>query len=155
MALQNPVETLIGAGVLFVAAGFGVYAMQANNVSGPSGSYSVYALFSSADGLASGTDVRIAGVKVGAVSGLELDPQTYRARVRLAVRDGIELPDDTIAKIDSEGILGGVYVSLEPGGGFDMIPPDGEVQYTQGAVSLTDLLVKFGGSGGGSSSDAE
>ena len=90
-----------------------------------------------------GTDVRLAGVKVGSVTGLELDPVTFRARADLTVRDTIELPDDTAVVISSEGLLGGSFVELLPGGSPFNLEPGDEILDTQSAVSLVQLLLRF------------
>lgn len=142
--LENPVETLVGAGVIAVAAGFAVYAGGNDRIAqAQDGSYELIAKFRSANGLSPGTDVRIAGVKIGRVVALDLDPATFQATVTLSIRDDIELSDETIAKVDSEGILGGSYVSVEPIPGFEALGPGDEIVNTQGSVSLIDLLAQF------------
>ena len=144
MKVENPVETLVGAAVIAAAVGFALYAGGGERISAAqTGSYELVAKFRSAGGLSPGTDVRIAGVKVGQVAALDLDPQTFQAAVTLAIRNDIELSDETIAKVDSEGILGGAYVSIEPIPGFEPLGPGDEIVNTQGAVSLVDLLAHF------------
>lgn len=148
--MQNPLETLVGAGVIAVAVGFGVYAAQVNEFTGGAGDgYEVAALFRAANGLASGTDVRIAGVKVGVVSEVTLDPDTYRAKALFAIDEGVEIPEDSLVRIDSEGLLGGTFVALEPGASFIMLENGDEITFTQGSYSLFDLLIRFAGGGGG------
>ena len=90
-----------------------------------------------------GTDVRLAGVKVGTVTGMELNPQTFRADVTLSVEDQIQLPDDSAVVVASEGLLGGTYVEIVPGGSPFNLEAGGEILDTQGAVSLISLLLKF------------
>ena len=75
-----------------------------------------FARFDQVQGLVVGGDVKIGGIKVGTITGLALTPETYEAEVSLAVDRGISLPQDTSARIESEGLLGGQYLSLEPGG---------------------------------------
>lgn len=92
--------------------------------------------------------MRLAGVKVGTVTNLALNPETYFADATFTVRDDIEIPDDSTALISSEGLLGGNFLELQPGGSLDALPPGGEIEDTQGAVGLISLLMKFvGGSG--------
>lgn len=82
---SNAAETLIGAAVLVLAGGFIVYGAQNANVgSVGSGYYDVKAGFRKASGISSGADVRVSGVKVGSVSGLELDTESYRAIASLS-----------------------------------------------------------------------
>ncbi|MCE8458429.1 MlaD family protein, partial [Rhodovulum sulfidophilum] len=89
------------------------------------------------------------------VTGLELNPQTFRADTRFTVRNGIEIPDDSTASVSSEGLLGGTFLELVPGGSPFNLEPGAEVIDTQGAVGLISLLMKFvGGGGDGGGSDA-
>lgn len=137
-------EIAVGGVVLAAALGFGLYATQVSNFSaGGSGSYELTASFRSLEGISVGTDVRLAGVKVGAVTGMELDPQTYRALTTFSVSDKIEIPDDSAVVVSSEGLLGGNFVEIMPGGSTFYFEPGDEVSDTQGAVSLISLLVKF------------
>jgi phospholipid/cholesterol/gamma-HCH transport system substrate-binding protein len=87
--------------------------------------------------------VRLAGVKVGNVSEERIDPQSFQAVVALSVRDDIKLPKDTGAIITSESLLGGKYLSLQPGGDETMLQPGQTITITQGSISLEDLLGKF------------
>lgn len=147
---SNLVETLIGAIVLVVA---GFFLAFAYSTAGPSrgGGYELVAKFDRIDGLPTGADVRISGIKVGSVVGQALDPATYRAMVRLELQDGVALPDDSSVKIASEGLLGGAYIAIEPGGSDAMLAPGGEIKYTQSAVDLMGLLSRavFGTAEGG------
>ena len=134
-------ETIIGAGVIALAAGFLFYAANTADVSA-SGSYPLVAKFSKADGVTVGGDVRLSGVKIGSVTGLALDPQTYQARVTLAIRDGIAIPADSSIRIASDGLLGGAFVSVDAGGDETMLAAGEEIEHTQGSVSLLDLVGK-------------
>ncbi len=138
---NNIAETIIGAAVLIVAGGFLAYASQHADL-GSSSNYDLKAKFFSANGVAPGIDVRMSGVKVGTVGDLTLDPQTYEAVVSLSVDKNVEVPSDTSAKIASDGLLGGSYISLEPGGSEYPLEPGEEIERTQGSVSLIDLLGK-------------
>ncbi len=146
---QNVTEVLVGAAVLVVAVGFAVYAGQATGLSKATSGYELKASFRSLEGVQVGTDVRLAGVKIGTVTGVVLNPQTYRADTQFSVIDGIEIPDDSAVIIASEGLLGGNFVEINPGGSPFYFAPGDEVEDTQGAVSLITLLLKFvSGSGG-------
>ena len=105
--------------------------------------YTLNASFRSADGVSIGTDVRLAGVKVGRVADIVLDPGTYRAKAIFTVQEGIEVPDDSAVAISSEGLLGGNYVEIMPGGSPFYFEPGDEIEFTQGSVSLVSLLMKF------------
>ena len=146
---ENTTEVIVGGGVLAVAAAFLFFAGQTTGFGAATGSgYELTASFRSAEGVTLGTDVRMAGVKVGTVTGLELNPQTFRADVKFSVQDGIELPDDSAVVVASEGLLGGTFVELVPGGSPFNFEPGSEVEDTQGAVSLISLLLKFASGNG-------
>jgi len=138
---NNTVETLIGAVVIGVAGGFLYYA-GANADFGGGGSYPITAQFYKADGIGTGGDVRVSGVKVGTVQSVTLDEATYQAQITFAMRNGVKLPSDSSAKIASDGLLGGSYVSIEPGGSEYFLEPGEAIERTQGSVSLLDLIGK-------------
>jgi phospholipid/cholesterol/gamma-HCH transport system substrate-binding protein len=142
MRRRNIAEVLTGAVVLLVAACFLAYAVAHSGRSVTSG-YTLYAKFDHIDGLGVGSDVRLAGVKVGSVSNETIDPQTFQAVVALSVRDDIKLPKDSAAVITSESLLGGKYLSLQPGGDATMLQPGQTITITQGSISLEELLGKF------------
>jgi len=141
-------ETLLGLAVLIAAGAFLFYA-QGRLDEGPGrDSYELTARFSTVGDLARGAEVRVAGVPVGAVQAIELDPQTYFAQATLTIRSDIEIPDDSTAKIATAGLLGGAYVEIEPGGAMEVLAPGGEIQFTQGAVDMFDLIGQAVGGGG-------
>ena len=136
---HNLVETLVGAFVIAVSAIFLSYGYSVSDMSPKSG-YKLIAEFDRIDGLTVGSDVRMSGIKVGTVIDQELNKQNFYAIVTLSINDDIELPDETSAKITMEGLLGGNYVSLTPGGGFDLLTDGDEISYTQGSVDLIGLV---------------
>lgn len=143
MASHSATEVLTGTAVLAVAAGFLIYSAQFSDI-GAGGGDAVYtASFRSAEGVGVGTDVRLAGVKVGTVLALDLDTATFRANARFTVDEKVALPDDTAAVISSEGLLGGNFVELLPGGSPVNYEPGDEILDTQGAISVVQLLLKF------------
>jgi len=141
---ENTTEVLTGAGVLVLAAGFLIYMGQVGGVGlGGSDAATYTASFRSAEGVGVGTDVRLAGVKVGTVLDMKLDPQTFRAETVFSVSDDVALPDDSAVIISSEGLLGGSFVELLPGGSVDNLEPGSEIEDTQSSVSVVQLLLKF------------
>lgn len=135
-------EILTGSAVLVVAAGFLFYAVSHSGQSVSSG-YTLQARFDRIDGLAIGSDVRIAGVKVGTVTDARIDAKDFTALVSLTVRTDIHLPKDSSAEITSESLLGGKYLSLSPGGDETVLKPGQTITITQSSVSLEQLLGKF------------
>ena len=149
---DNLVETLVGAAVLLVAALFVVYGYSVSETDSGDG-YRVSAQFNRVDGLTVGSDVRMSGIKIGTVTSLTLDPESFYANVDFLISNGVGLPDDTSAKITSEGLLGGNYISLSPGGSEDFLEDGGEILYTQGSVDLIELVSQALFSAGDGESD--
>lgn len=139
---RSVIETILGAVVLLVAGVFLTFSYRTANVATGTG-YELVANFSGIGGLKVGDDVQISGVKVGAVSGVKLDDKTYLAQVRVNIASSIKLPRDTAALISSESLLGGRYLSLEPGADEDFIEPGGTIEYTQAPQNLEQLLGQF------------
>jgi phospholipid/cholesterol/gamma-HCH transport system substrate-binding protein len=139
---RNVIETIMGGVVLLVALVFLIFVYTSSSTRAVDG-YEVIARFNRVDGLTSGADVRLSGIKVGSVIAQELDPGTYLAIVRLSIADEVKLPTDTAARILSDGLLGGNYLALEPGGAEAMIEPGGEIAITQDPVNIADLLGRF------------
>ncbi|MEY3960412.1 MAG: hypothetical protein RIR14_1066, partial [Pseudomonadota bacterium] len=106
------------------------------------------ASFRSAEGIQAGSDVRLAGVKVGTITALTLNPQTFYADAVIELDGSVQLPTDSAILISSEGLLGGNFVELVPGGAEEVLAPGDEIEDTQGAVSLLTLLMKWVGSSG-------
>ncbi|MBC7768774.1 MAG: outer membrane lipid asymmetry maintenance protein MlaD [Phycisphaerales bacterium] len=148
-------ETLLGAAVALVAVGFFAFAAaQAGQTSG-AGGYELTARFQRVDGVGVGSDVRVSGVKVGVVRAVELDPETYMARLTFTLDRNVQVLDESTARISTDGLLGGAYVAIEPAG-MDALAPGGEIPYTQGAVDLLTLLSSFAqGQGAAEPSEAQ
>jgi len=143
---ENKLEVLAGALVLVAAGAFFAYAGQSSGIGGATDTYPLKASFRSVQGISAGSDVKLAGVKVGKIASLTLNPDTYFADVVVDVDKSVQLPTDSAILISSEGLLGGNFVELVPGGMADILAPGDEIEDTQGAVSLIQLLLKFVGS---------
>ncbi|MBC6406647.1 MAG: outer membrane lipid asymmetry maintenance protein MlaD [Rhodobacteraceae bacterium] len=147
---KEQTEILVGGVVLALAIGFAAYMGQVTDrLGGGAQSYPLTASFDSLEGVSIGTDVRLAGVKIGSVAHIDLDPQTLRAQAEFAIREGILLPEDSSAVIESEGLLGGSFVNILPGAAERNLASGEGIFYTQSAVSLVSLLLKFATAGGG------
>ena len=136
---RNIIETVMGAVVLAVAVFFLAFAYSTTDIQNVDG-YELTARFDRIDGLQVGSDVRVGGVKVGSVLGHELNTEDWVAEVRMSIDRSIHLPDDTVAVITSESLLGGKFLALEPGGSDELIPEGGTVIYTQSVPGLEQLL---------------
>lgn len=141
---SHATEVVTGAVVVAAAAGFILYASQ---FAGPRGAgagfYEMTASFRSVEGVGVGTDVRLGGVKVGTVTALTLNPETFRADARFTVQQNLALPEDTAIAVASEGLLGGSFLELVPGGSPFALAPGSAIEDTQSSVSLITLLMRF------------
>jgi phospholipid/cholesterol/gamma-HCH transport system substrate-binding protein len=137
---DNIIEALIGAAVLLVAVWFVTFAYGRTGRGGMDDGYTITARFPNTSGVSVGTDVRVSGLKVGTVADESLDTATYQALLKLTIDKNVKLPLDTSAAITSEGILGGNYIALAPGGDTEMLREGDEITDTQGAVDMMSLI---------------
>ena len=138
---RNIIETVLGAVVLLVAGLFLAFAYSTTDIRPVTG-YTVTARFNAIDGLTEGSDVRVGGVKVGSVAGQSVDMTEFRAVVRMTIRPEIRLPEDSVASVSSEGLLGGKYIRIDPGASTTRLSDGGEFTKTRDIVSLEELLGK-------------
>jgi len=150
----NLVETLIGAVVLAVAGFFLYFSYDKADIGVVQG-YTLTAKFDKVDGVKVGSDVMLAGIKVGTVMAQTLDAKEYLAVLELSLSSDVKLPDDSAIKIASDGLLGGKYLSIDPGGSEDYLEAGEEILFTQGSVDLTELIGKAIYSSGGAGKKAE
>jgi len=139
---QNIFETLMGAVVLIVALGFVTIAYQGGKVKEIDG-YSLNAKFERVDGLKIGSDVKVSGLTVGSIIKQTIDPKTYLAKIRISISDNVKLPNDSSAEILGDGLLGGKYLAIVPGGSEEMFKDGDEIQFTQSSISIESLIGKF------------
>ncbi len=137
-------EMIVG---LFLLAGFASFSYIAIKM-GDLGffnedSYPVSARFISISGLKEGAAVELAGVKIGTVSGIELDGGEYEAVVHLDINKQIRLQDDSIASIRTSGIIGDRFIKLTPGGSEDYLETGDEIAETESSISLEELVSKY------------
>lgn len=147
---EHGAEALIGLLVVLIAVWFGWYAFQRTGGGRISNAIQVTALFPNATGITQGTDVRVAGIKIGRVSEVKLDPKSFQAEVALALDPASKLPDDSSAAIASEGILGGTYMNIIPGGSATPFKNGDTIVDTQGSVDLMSMVGQFINKSGGS-----
>ncbi len=138
---RNVIETVLGAVVLLVAGVFLAFAYSSADLR-PVAGYKITARFNAVDGLTVGSDVRVGGVKIGSVVGQSIDLESYQAVVVMSLRPDISLPDDSVASVSSEGMLGGKYIRLDPGGSEKHLVDGGELAETKDIVSLEEMLGK-------------
>ena len=144
MQQNNIAETLIGAVVVAVAVAFLCFAYFRTG-SGSLSGYEVNAKLAKVDGLAVGTDVRLAGIKIGTVTDLTLDPRTYLVTVHMNIRDDIKLPVDSSVLVTQAGFLGGQYLSVTPGGDDKMMAAGAFFDNAQGSIDMMNLVGRYVG----------
>ena len=138
-------ETIVGIFVLFGVLCLAYLSIKLGKIELLGGdNYEVYAQFDSVSGLKSGASVEIAGVEVGRVDRIVLDPKSgSQARIYLRLRSGIKLSDDVIASVRTRGIIGDKFILLKPGGSDKLLAAGGRIRETESAVDLEDLVSKF------------
>ena len=142
MARHSVAEIGAGAAVLVLAGGFLVYALGSTGThSTPH--YQLFARFNDVGGLAPGADVRMAGVKIGAVNDVHFDPKTYQAVVGFTVDRDVKLASDSSSQISTASLLGGVSLAVQEGGADDDLQDGQTMTITQSAANVEDLLSKF------------
>jgi phospholipid/cholesterol/gamma-HCH transport system substrate-binding protein len=140
---QSNIELSVGAFVLFGTAAIVWFAVQAGAGVALGGStYELNARFTNIGGLKTGSQVLIAGVPVGRVEKIDLDPQ-YAAIVHMNVNQRVRLPSDTIASIKTSGLIGDKFIALAPGADSGSISPGGTITDTESAVDLESLISRF------------
>jgi len=135
-------ETIVGFIVVATAVWFMVYAYSVSGKALGRDAYELNAVFGRIDGVTAGSEVRIAGVKVGTVAGNGLNQETYEANVRLLIAADIKVPEDSVAKVVSDGVLGGAHVAIEPGASEVMLEEGEAITITQGSVDLLGLAMQ-------------
>jgi len=138
------IEFVVG---LFMLAGLGAFFYMAMKM-GDIGlfdqhRYAVTARFSNTSGLKSGGVVELAGVPVGKVESISLDPESYESVVTLSIQNNVKLQEDTIASIRTSGIIGDRYIKLTPGGVDDYLVDGDEIIETESALDIEELVSKY------------
>jgi len=140
---ENAGEAFVGLLVVLLAIWFAWFAWMQSGGGVKAGAIKVVAIFPNVGGVNVGTDVRIAGLKVGSVIKQQLDPASYQVRVTLAIDPEVKVPVDSSAAITSEGLLGSNYVSLQPGGDTTPLKDGDTITDTQGTVDLMGIVGQF------------
>jgi phospholipid/cholesterol/gamma-HCH transport system substrate-binding protein len=140
---ENGGEALVGLLVVVLAVWFVIFAWDRTGAGTKAGSIRVTAIFPNASGVNAGTDVRVSGLKVGSVTALSLDPQSYQVKVDIALDPSVKLPADSSASITSEGLLGSTFVAFTPGGSETALKSGDTITDTQGSMDLMALIGQF------------
>jgi phospholipid/cholesterol/gamma-HCH transport system substrate-binding protein len=137
-------ETTVGIFVVIGLLGVAYMTVKLGHVSllGEK-NYPLYAPFTTVSGLRVGSPVDMLGIEVGRVERISMDQKNQKAIVEIRIQNGIQVYDDAIASIKTEGLIGDKYLSLDPGGGGTLLGPGGTITETQPAVDVVDLVGKY------------
>ena len=105
--------------------------------------YTLNARFVSASGLREGAFVEIGGVRVGTVTQIEFDPETYEAVIQLSLPSEVKLQEDAIASVRTSGIIGDKFIKLTPGGSETILNSGQEILETESSINLEELISKY------------
>ena len=140
----NYLDALLGFIVLLAAVLFLCYVyVSVDTKIFKSDSFQLYARFDNVDGIVTGSKVKLSGVDIGTVKSISLDDDNLYALVIMSFDKNFNFPDDTEASVQVEGLLGGSYISILPGGSDIALLNNQEILYTQGSTSLLNLMLKF------------
>ena len=140
---ENIGEALVGLFVVLFAAWFVSFAWNTTGGGTKDGAIHVTALFPNSTGINIGSEVRVAGIKVGTVTDQILDPASFQVKTTLALDPEVKLPADSSAAITSEGLLGATFISLIPGGETVPLKDGGTIADTQGAMDMMSMVGQF------------
>lgn len=137
-------ETAVGIFVLLGLAAIAYLAIRLGTGDRPGlGSYTLEARFANAGGLHAGASVMLAGVAIGRVENVRVDPSDFSAIVTMRVRSSLRLPEDTMASIKTSGLIGDKFVALSPGSEESELQPGARITLTESAVDLEGLMGKM------------
>ena len=138
---KNVIETVMGAVVLVIAGFFLTFAYTSSGYRTKENRVSYFAKFDRVDGVVVGGDIRMSGVKIGTIREMTLEPQTFLAQLRLEVDQNLQIPEDSSAEIISDGIMGGKYLAIVPGGDDkNFLKPGDFIEITQSSISLEGMI---------------
>lgn len=138
------IEVCVGLFLLFGLAAVAILAFRFGDLALPGRDvYQLDARFVSSSGLKPGAFVEVGGVRVGKVSDISLDPESYESVVRLELEPDVKLQEDAIASIRTEGIIGDKFVKITPGGSEILLEQNDEIVETESSISLEELISKY------------
>ncbi len=137
-------ETTVGIFLVFGLLCIGYMTVKLGHVSllGDN-AYSLFARFTTVSGLRAGSPVDMLGIEVGRVGRLTMDQTEQKVVVEMRIQKDIKVYDDAIASIKTEGLIGDMFLSIDPGGAGKLLGPGGTIIETQPAVDIVDLIGKY------------
>ena len=142
----NLIEVFLGLMVITISIGFlSLLYVKVDFFSLKDKPFSLIAKFDDINGILAGSSVKMSGVDIGSVKEIDIDLNTFQAIVTMDFNNKYKFPDDSEASIQTDGLLGGSYVSIIPGGSDIFLANNQEIAFTQGSTSLINLMLKFAG----------
>ncbi len=142
----NLIEVFLGLIVVLASIGFlTLLYIKVDFFSLKDDSFSLTAKFDDINGILAGSSVKMSGVDIGSVKKIDIDLTTFEAVITMDFKNKYNFPDDSEASIQTDGLLGGSYVSIIPGGSDVFLLDEQEIAFTQGSTSLINLMLKFAG----------
>lgn len=140
---QDTIETIVGFLVIIIALSFLIFAYSANDKLKSRDAYPLVAHFQNIEGISQGSDVMISGIKIGTVTEVTLDMDSFFAILKLSIDRGIKLPKDSQAAVTTSGFLGGKFISISPGSEEENLAGGDQIKYTQSSINLESLIGKL------------
>lgn len=140
---KSVVEIITGMAIISFAAFFLLTSYSKSGLKKTKDGYSINAKFTSIDGINIGSEVRIAGIKIGEVIERNIDPTSYRAIITMNLDQKIKIPTDSSAAVSSESLMGGKFINIVAGADDVFLKDHDTMQYTQSSVSLENLIGKM------------
>jgi phospholipid/cholesterol/gamma-HCH transport system substrate-binding protein len=141
---QNTIETIVGFITIITALIFLTFAYnKGDDSSDIKNTYPIKASFQNAEGIFEGSDVRVAGIKIGFVEKLTLDKNNFFAIINFRINNDIKLPKDTQAAISTSGFLGSKFISLTPGASEEELSANDQIKHTQSSLNIESLVSKL------------
>ncbi|MBL8670319.1 MAG: MCE family protein [Alphaproteobacteria bacterium] len=134
---RTRIERLVGGGV--IVAGL-VFLLQAYASTAPRVGYALSASFDRVEGIGVGSEVRLGGVEIGRVTGVGIDPKTFRPRLTLSIADAYRLPRDSVAAVRGDGLIGSKYVKVVPGNAQEKLAPGAAFAATENVIDVEAMI---------------
>ena len=137
-------ETVVGIFVVIGLAAIGYMTVKLGNVGFfGDNTYSLFAKFNTVTGLREGNPVNMLGLEIGKVQKFTMDQENQQVLVEFRINRGIEIYDDAIASVKTEGLIGDKYVAVDPGGGGDLLANGDSITDTNSPTDIMDLVSKY------------
>ena len=136
-------EAIVGAVILLICALFVSHTVKIGKIQKRETYKNVlHAKFSNIDGIKVGSEVKIAGLRVGMVEETTLNPNTFQVEVKIGIKEGLNIPTDSVLAVTSSGLLGGKFLSIKPGADDMFLTNGSSFSLTQSTMNLEDLIGK-------------